>query len=80
MFKNAGSKLKALAKVCFVFTVIVGVILGFALSKSTDGISLVLIPVAVIVGWLSNLMAYAFGELCENVYLINENVKHISEK
>ena len=80
MFQNAGGKLKALAKVCFALTVIVGVILGLALTKSTHGISLVFIPVAVVVGWLSNLMAYAFGELCENVYRINENVKNISEK
>ncbi len=80
MFKNAGSKLKLLAKICFWFTVIVGVILGLALSDGTDGISLIIIPFAVLIGWLSNLMAYAFGELCENVYRINENVKNISEK
>ncbi|MDE6425733.1 MAG: hypothetical protein K2K89_06320 [Ruminococcus sp.] len=80
MFKNAGSKLKVLAKICFWFTVIIGVILGLAMTKSTNGISLVFIPFAILIGWLSNLMAYAFGELCENVYHIDENVKKVSEK
>lgn len=79
MFQNAGGKLKTLAKICFCFTVIVGVILALATAGNTKGLSLIIIPFSVLVGWLSNLMAYAFGELCENIYCINENVKNISQ-
>ncbi len=73
MFRNAGSKLKILAKVFFWITVISGLLVGIILADGSDGLSLLIIPFAVIGGWLSTIMMYAFGELCENV-------KNISEK
>ena len=72
MFRNAGGKIKVLAIVMFWLMVIAGTIFGFALSGDTEGISLLFIPGSFLVGWLSNLALYAFGELCENVYEINE--------
>jgi len=74
MFRNAGAKIKVLALIMFWITLIGGTILGFALMEDSEGLSLLLIPGAFLVGWLANLTLYAFGELCENVYEINNKL------
>lgn len=76
MFKNAGQKLKGIAKSMFILTVAIGVIIALALMGMTDSpVCLIVIPVAVVIGWINTILLYAFGELCENVYHINETIQ-----
>lgn len=79
MFQGAGSKIKVLAQVFFWITVVAGVIAGLALAEDTDGVSLLLIPGALLSGWLSTIVLYAFGELCENMIILNNKVQHLEE-
>ena len=67
MFDNAGQKLKGLAKFIFGFIVVVSCLLAIIGMKSAGGVTLLLIPAGIVVGWLSSILLYAFGELCENV-------------
>lgn len=76
LFKNAGPKLKVLAKVIFVISLIIGEILGIvaivAGADSWNGeilitVGVILIIISPLLAWLSAIMLYAFGELCENV-------------
>lgn len=74
MFKNAGKRLMGLAKFIFWLIVILGLILGFifSLAKSEEIFILVGIIAGVLFGWISSLLLYAFGELCEEVRLLAE--------
>lgn len=76
LFKNAGPKLKVLAKVIFVISLIIGEIIGIvaiaAGADSYDGeiftaIGVILVIISPLLAWLSAIAMYAFGELCENV-------------
>lgn len=76
LFKNAGPKLKVLAKVIFVISLIIGEIIGIvaiaAGADSYDGeifitIGIILVIISPLLAWLSAIILYAFGELCENV-------------
>lgn len=76
LFKNAGPKLKVLAKVIFVISLIIGEIIGIvaiaAGADSHDGeifitIGIILVIISPLLAWLSAIAMYAFGELCENV-------------
>ncbi|MBR4626249.1 MAG: hypothetical protein IKO47_00840 [Ruminococcus sp.] len=71
MFRNAGVKLKVLAKVMF-FVIWGGIAIVLPIMAEEGAFLLLSVPLGFLVGWLSTLLTYAFGELCENVYEINE--------
>ncbi|MBR1863775.1 MAG: zinc ribbon domain-containing protein [Ruminococcus sp.] len=73
MFKNSGKKLMGLAKLNFWLLTIAGCYAAIGFFDATQGISLLLIPAAVFLGWLTSILLYAFGELCSNVYNISKN-------
>ena len=72
MFKNAGGKLKVLAIINFWFFVIAGVGVGLLFIKGV--FLLITLPVSFWLGWVSSIVLYAFGELCNNVQTIAETV------
>lgn len=66
MFKNSGRKLQTLATLNFWLFVIAGLIVGALLGK--NGVFIVIcLPISLLLGWVSSIIIYAFGELCENV-------------
>ena len=75
MFNNVGGKLKVLAKVAWIVTVIVAIIvfiIGCAFSQDTDGLSFVLafflgIPLMLLGGAISSWFVYAFGDIYEKI-------------
>lgn len=89
LFKNAGPKLKVLAKVIFVISLIIGEILGIvaivAGADSWNGgilitVGVILVIISPLLAWLSAIMLYAFGELCENVNDIRYYVAQSKQK
>lgn len=74
MFKNAGSKLKSLARIIFALNVIIGIVVGIVMIKTSFVLLIVSVAVGVLIGWLNSIMLYAFGELCENVHEINKKL------
>lgn len=74
MFKNAGSKLKSLARIIFALNVIIDIVVGIVMIKASFVLLIVSVAVGVLIGWLSSIMLYAFGELCENVHEINKKL------
>lgn len=76
MFKNAGQKLKVKAKSTFIGIVMIGIIIALILSVAlSNPLPLLIIPIAIGIGWNRAIMLYAFGELYENVYHINQTVQ-----
>lgn len=84
VFKNAGPKLKALAKIIFIIGFIIGEIIGISSiaigADSYDGevlviIGIVLVIVSPLIAWIGAIVLYAFGELCENV----NKIRHATE-
>ena len=73
MFKNAGNKIKSIAIILFWTIVAVGTIEGLALTPKTL-LALLLIPVAVVLGYALSLALYAFGDMCENIDLLRSNI------
>ena len=73
MLKNPGRQLKGLAMVIFAITVVAGVGFGLNSCLKQESIALkalivfVSVVSSIIIGWLSSIFIYAFGELCENV-------------
>ena len=83
MFKNAGRKLTTLAKVIFIilcaFAVLMGIGLGVTVGNEVNGAAgffafLAYTAAGVLGAWLSTIVLYAFGELCENVKMIREGL------
>lgn len=74
MFNNPGRKLKILALIVFATILINGVVLAFSFFRSSDGVSLLFIPLGALFGWLSSIVLYAFGELCENMLHTYKNI------
>ena len=87
MFKNAGAKLTALAKIMFYIQAGAGVIgsliVGISVGKGIGGVGgffLAVLLIAIIgalsvfLAWISTIMLYAFGELCANVMAIREGM------
>ncbi len=86
LYSNSGAKLKKLAKVLFcinmvlcLFTVIP---LAVTITSAIDGgfplgflIFVVLTAVYLVITWLSVIVMYAFGELCDNAHRIESKVK-----
>lgn len=63
MFNNVGEKIKGVAVIWFVLSLIASVILGLATAES-GGILFLLI--GVVVSWVTALFLYGFGELIES--------------
>lgn len=89
LFKNAGPKLKVLAKVIFVISLIIGEIIGIvsiaAGADSWNGgilitIGVILVIISPLLAWLSSIILYAFGELCDNVSDIRHYAAQMKQK
>ena len=79
MFKNAGAKLMSLAKVIFGIYVAIFLIVAIAAGVTTGGVGgffvfLISLLVGIVIAWLSTILLYAFGELCENTKAIREGM------
>ncbi|MCR5122545.1 MAG: hypothetical protein K6B74_09030 [Ruminococcus sp.] len=83
MFKNAGAKLMSLSKVIFGIYAALGVLsaIGIAIgvgSSTNFLIGLIVFvvggAVSILIAWLSTIMLYAFGELCENIRNMREGM------
>lgn len=83
MFKNPGNKLKSLASLIFAVIVVVFLMIGFAVGIEIDRVlfSLLIIGgIGVIVGWLSSIMLYSFGELVNDVEEIRAAVDEMKRR
>lgn len=86
MFENAGRKIQTLVKIITIFTIatyiLIGIILGVASGSAGFFILFLLIfgVVGTIIAWISGLVLYAFGEMCENIYNIRREMYSISGK
>ena len=74
MFKNAGEKLKITAKVLFWVIAICGTINGIYVASKTDASGLLIIPITILSAWVTSLVLYAVGDMCENVDLMRSNM------
>ena len=86
MFKNPGRKLKGLAKVIFVLSLLVYIVIGIAImagmpigdNAPVSGATAIIAGVAVIavgflVSWLSSIFTYAAGAAVDDL----QTIKHI---
>jgi len=87
MFNNIGSKIKGLAKGQFVFSTIVGVIIGIVIMANSPDVDDLMffigLGVAVLspfAAWGSSLALYGFGQLVENSDLLVANSYGNGEK
>ena len=60
MLDNAGQKLKGLAKFIFGFIVVISCLLAILGMKSAGGVTLLLIPAGIVVGWLSSILLHGY--------------------
>ncbi len=79
MFDDPGAKLKLIAKIAFWLMIIACAITGFAIGAGEDAglgflLALAGAAVGVLLGWLSSITLYAFGELVDQIDLINKNL------
>lgn len=83
MFANIGKKIKTLAKALCAFLAIASVIGGFYIIFTFGGmlgtlnsilLGVLIILVGSLLGWLSSLMLYAFGELVDNSEIIRDQL------
>ena len=83
MFKNAGAKLMSLSKVIFGILAALGILtsvgVGFGVGDETNFIFgflafVIGAVIAVLGAWLSTIMLYAFGEMCENIRNMREGM------
>lgn len=63
MFNNVGEKIKGVAVIWFVLSLIASVILGLATAESGGILFLI---IGVVVSWVTALFLYGFGELIES--------------
>ncbi len=89
LFKNAGPKLKVLAKVIFVISLIIGEIIGIvAIAAGADSwnggilitIGVILVIISPLLAWQGSIILYAFGELCDNVSDIRHYAAQMKQK
>ena len=92
MFNNPGKKLKSLAKFIFWLSIILYTLaaVGAYLNEveiNSPGSTIGLIIVAVLgvligllIGWLSSILVYAFGELIEDVHSMRKKISRIEYK
>ena len=80
MYNNIGSKIKTLAIILFVISVILGVVLAVHfLSLDDDAIlcfyAFLSVVGGVIIGWVSSMFLYGFGELIDKTTEIARNTR-----
>lgn len=83
MFDNIGEKIKGLAKLCFGLCLFLGIVLGIVAGIAAKGFAgfllfLVISVVSGVVGYLSVMILYAFGDLVANTEHIRRYVFKIS--
>ena len=81
LFGNVGGKLKLLAKVWFCLTVIGGTIGGIVLVAEfgdDEAIGFILLFGSWLVGWLTSLPMYAFGQFVENTDKIDAKLGRLT--
>lgn len=81
LFANAGVKLRILAMINFVLICIIASIIVIEMMLE----NLVITGVITLIGggvfaYLSSIMLYAFGELCENTRSVAYNTSHIKNQ
>ena len=84
MYNNVGRKLKTVAHIiCWVNSclgILYSVYSAFVIYRNQLVIGLLVIIIgsiiSIIIGWLSGLVLYAFGELVERVKSIDEEIHH----
>ena len=74
MFKNAGEKLKITAKGLFWLIVVCGTIDGIYVASQTDASGLLIIPITILSAWVTSLVLYAVGDMCENIDFMRSNM------
>ena len=78
MFKNAGSKIKIIARSLFIGNVIVSIFLSLYLvyTDNSDNAAkwLLIIPIVTAISAVISIFLYAFGDMCENIDLIRSNI------
>lgn len=82
MFDNIGEKIKGYAKFIFAIYVIAGVIGAIVTWVAVGGFGgfllfLLVAAFSVIIGYLSVMFVYAFGDLVENTARIRKNTEEI---
>ena len=81
MFTNPGNKLQSLARLICTLTIIAGVIIGFVFFRiAHSGILFVLIVlIAVILGWISSIVLYTFGSIAQRLESIGQDTEDIKK-
>ena len=81
LYGNIGKKIKLLAKVSAVLVTLMFFIIGAVVIGSSYGdgglilLGVLFMILSPIVGWLSSLIIYAFGELVDKVCDIEKNTR-----
>ena len=86
MDEHVGKTLKILAKVCMWIEWIAGLVIGLKFVDLDEiGLGILIMVGGVIVGWITNIITYAFGHLVETNQEISEYCdymmrEHIAQK
>lgn len=93
MFNNPGNKLKGIAKAIFVLIILLYLLLAVSAyvtlieesSTSGNGVLFAIfillgLAIGALVGWLSSIILYAFGELIEDTHATQKALKRIDYK
>ncbi len=79
MFENIGGKIKGLSVAIFLIVAIGSVILGLSMLEVTDGVSLILSLIGVLIAWISSWFLYGFGEIIDKLCEIEMNTRRIEK-
>ena len=85
LFDNAGRRIKNVINILFwisaiaqaISAIIVGIGIG---DVGGFFVAVLLIVLGFFVSWLSALLLYAFGELCENIMSVEDDTRAIRKK
>lgn len=67
LFENSGKKIKNIAQILFLLEIIASIIGIAVLSLATESFAwLLLIPVAILIAYTTNIFLYGFGEIVDN--------------
>ena len=77
LYNNIGAKIKTLAKLGFIVSAILSVIVAFMLAASEEFIFLgiLMLFAGPLVSWVSSWLLYGFGEIIEKVTQIEINTR-----
>jgi len=85
LFDNAGRRIKNVINILFWISVaahaISAIIAGIGIGDVGGFfVTVLLIVLGFFVSWLSALLLYAFGELCENIMSVEDDTRAIRKK